>query len=147
MVAGLHRAVVERGPGSETQAVRAVRIDDLREPQRDAGEQAFFDVACAMAVDLDPEQLVAQARAETGLSDFGDETLLDRLAAQVAAIEADRGLSGLGRFIVRATTGRAPRALDCASRTSCAGTRRRSRSSSSRRSSSSGSRARAPPTS
>ena len=32
---------------------------------------------------------------------FGDKTLLDRLAAQVAALEADVGLSGLGRYIVR----------------------------------------------
>ena len=81
--------------------MREVRIDDLREPQRDAEEQAFFDFACSMEVDLHPEKLVEQARAETGLSDFGDDTLPDRLAAQVDAVEADRGLTGLGRFIVR----------------------------------------------
>ncbi len=80
--------------------MREVRIEDLREPRRDPGEQAFFDVACSMKVDLDPEALVARARAATGLSDFGDDTVLDRLAAQVDAVERDRGLAGLGRFIV-----------------------------------------------
>lgn len=81
--------------------MREVRIEDLREPRRDADEQAFFEFARSMEVDLDPEQLVARARAETGLTDFGDDTLVDRLAAQVDAVEADRGLAGLGRYIVR----------------------------------------------
>jgi hypothetical protein len=80
--------------------MKEVRIEDLREPRRDADEQAFFDGACSMEVDLDPEALVARARAETGLSDFGDDTVLERLAAQVGAVDADRGLAGLGRFIV-----------------------------------------------
>ena len=46
--------------------------------------------------------MVAEARAATGLSDFGDDSLLDRLAAQAAAVDADTGLSGLGRHLVRA---------------------------------------------
>ena len=81
--------------------MREVRIEDLREPQRDADEQAFFEFACSMEIDLDPDRLTAQARVDTGLSDFGDITLVDRLTAQVDAVEADRGLSGLGRYIVR----------------------------------------------
>ena len=78
-----------------------VRIDDLRDPQRAADEQATYDFALSMQVDLDPEAIVAEARAKTGLDDLGDATLIDRLAAQVAATEADTGLSGLGRFLVR----------------------------------------------
>jgi hypothetical protein len=81
--------------------VREVRIEDLREPRRDPAEQAFFDFACSMVIDLDPVQLVGEACAATGLADFGDDTLFDRLAAQVVAVEADDGLSGLGRFIIR----------------------------------------------
>lgn len=78
-----------------------VRIDDLREPRRTAEEQQIFDAALAMVVDLDPDKLVAAAHRRTGLDDVGDPTLLDRLRAQVAAVEDDAGLSGLGRFLVR----------------------------------------------
>ena len=81
--------------------MREVRIGDLREPQRDPAEQAFFDFACSMKADLDPNQLVEEAQVATGLVDFGDEALLDRLIVQVAAVEADHGLSGLGRSIIR----------------------------------------------
>ena len=78
-----------------------VRIDDLREPRRSVEEQQIFDLARSMEVDLTPSTLVAAAIRRTGLGDFGDPTLLDRLAAQVAAVEHDPGLSGLGRFLVR----------------------------------------------
>ena len=54
-----------------------------------------------MVVDLDPDLLVAAAHRRTGLDDLGDPSLLDRLGAQVAAVDADTGLSGLGRFLVR----------------------------------------------
>jgi hypothetical protein len=78
-----------------------IRIEDLREPRRDAQEQGLYDMALAMEVDLDPDGLVAAARRRTGLDDIDDPTLLDRLGAQVAAVEADAGLSGLGRYLVR----------------------------------------------
>ncbi len=78
-----------------------VRIDDLREPRRQGAEQSLYEHALTMTVDLDVDGLVAEARADTGLSEFGDATLIERLAAQVDAVEADAGLSGLGRFIVR----------------------------------------------
>ncbi|MFN8640237.1 MAG: sulfotransferase [Candidatus Binatia bacterium] len=50
---------------------------------------------------LDPEELLQEARSRTGLADFGDPTLRDRLAAQCGAVDADAGLSGLGRLGVR----------------------------------------------
>lgn len=78
-----------------------IRIDDLRVPHRSAEEQQIFDMALSMEVDLTPDVLVAAAQRRTGLGDFGDPALLDRLAAQVAAVEADTGLSGLGRFLIR----------------------------------------------
>ena len=78
-----------------------VRIEDLRAPRRDAAEQQIHEMALAMEVDLEPASLVASAQRRTGLTDFGDDTLLDRLDAQVAAVDADTGLSGLGRFLVR----------------------------------------------
>jgi hypothetical protein len=79
-----------------------VRIDDLRAPMRSEDEQRLYELACTMRVDLDVEDLVAEACRDCDLSDFGDPALIDRLQAQVRAVEADRGLSGLGRYIVRA---------------------------------------------
>ncbi len=81
--------------------MREVRIEDLREPQRTADEEAFYEFAVGMEVDLDVDDIVATARNATGMRAFGDDTLLDRLAAQVVALESDLGLSGLGRYIVR----------------------------------------------
>lgn len=78
-----------------------VRITDLREPERDEQEQAVYDYALRLEVDLDPARMVAEARTATGLDDFGDPTLLARLVAQAGAVDDDRGLSGLGRLIVR----------------------------------------------
>jgi hypothetical protein len=79
----------------------AVRIEDLREPRRTGDDEAFYRFAVGLRVDLDVDGMVGEARSATGLDDFGDPTLLDRLAAQVAAVEEDTGLSGLGRSIVR----------------------------------------------
>jgi hypothetical protein len=81
--------------------MKDIRIEDLRDPRRDADEQRIHDTALAMQVDLDPALLVAAARRRTGLRDFEDPTLLDRLGAQAAAVEDDAGLSGLGRYLVR----------------------------------------------
>lgn len=78
-----------------------IRIPDLREPQRDADEQQIYDMAVSMQVDLTPATLLAAATRRTGLEDLGDPTLVNRLAAQVAAVDADEGLSGLGRYLIR----------------------------------------------
>ncbi len=40
-----------------------VRIEDLREPQRTPEEQSFYEYALGMQVDLDPDAIVADARA------------------------------------------------------------------------------------
>lgn len=78
-----------------------VRIDDLREPRRSPPEQSLHDLAQRMTVDLDPAGIVAQARRDTGLDDLGDTDVEARLAVQCRAVDADTGLSGLGRSIVR----------------------------------------------
>ena len=83
-------------------AVIDVRIEDLREPRRDATEQQVYEMALGMQVDLDPAGAGRRRRGVApGCTDFGDPTLLDRLDAQVRAVEADTGLSGLGRFLIR----------------------------------------------
>jgi hypothetical protein len=78
-----------------------IRIPNLREPIRNAEEQQIFDLALSMQVDLTPSSLVAAATRRTGLSDLGETNLMHRLSAQVAAVDADAGLSGLGRYLVR----------------------------------------------
>ena len=78
-----------------------IHIDDLRDPQRTPAEQEIYDLGLTMEVDLSPAALVAAAERRTGLSELGDPSLLDRLAAQVHAVDADEGLSGIGRFLVR----------------------------------------------
>ena len=89
-------ATGDRGPVTDE-----VRIKDLREPLRTPEEESSYQFALSMEVDLDLDGIVKDAEEGTGLHRFGDPTLLDRLGAQVAAVAADRGLSGLGRYIVR----------------------------------------------
>ncbi len=81
--------------------MREVRIADLREPVRDDAERTLYEMALTMQVDLDPDAILAEACRATGLSDLGDPTLPDRLAAMSAALGADSGLSGIGRHIAR----------------------------------------------
>jgi hypothetical protein len=78
-----------------------VRIDDLREPRRSPQEQAVHEWGLQHQVDLGVDGIVADARAATGKHGLDDPTVLDRLAVQAAAVDADEGLSGLGRMIVR----------------------------------------------
>ncbi len=84
-----------------TSAANQIRIADLREPRRSGDELRVFEIAKAMQIDLAPSRLVDAARWRTGLDDFGDPTVLDRLTAQIATVETDEGLSGLGRYLIK----------------------------------------------
>ena len=89
-------------PGSAADTrTNVIRIDDLRVPRRNPRQQAAWEYGQTLQVDLDPERLMQEAMQRTGLADFGDPTLRDRLAAQCRATDADAGLSGLGRLGVR----------------------------------------------
>ena len=78
-----------------------VRIEDLRSPVLSAEQRAILDGLEARPVHLGADRLVEKARAGTGLTDLGDDSVLERLAAHVAAIEADTGLTNLGRLVLR----------------------------------------------
>jgi hypothetical protein len=78
-----------------------IRIGDLREPRRTAREQGLYEYGRKLAVVLDPAELMREARERTGLTGLADAGLRDRLAAQCSAVDADTGLSGVGRLIVR----------------------------------------------
>lgn len=79
-----------------------VRIDDLVAPVLGEDQRAIRDLLEARPVPLDPDELVARARRRTGLTDLAeDDGILDRLAAHTAAIDADTGLTNLGRLTLR----------------------------------------------
>ncbi len=78
-----------------------VRIEDLVAPVLSDDQRAIKDALEARPVRLDPERLLDRARTTTGLTDLGDPTLGDRLTAHLAAVEADTGLSNLGRMVVQ----------------------------------------------
>lgn len=80
-----------------------IEIADLREPQRGPEEQAVYDYGLTLQVSLDPDELLATARERAGLTDLGarGDGLVERLRLQCTAIEADAGLSGIGRLIQR----------------------------------------------
>ncbi len=52
-------------------------------------------------LDLDPEALLAKARRETGLDDFGDDAFREPLANLTASLEHEARLTALGRIIAR----------------------------------------------
>jgi hypothetical protein len=81
--------------------VTEVRIDDLRSPHLSADQRAILDGLEARPVRIDAGRLVEKARGTTGLTNLGDDSVLDRLAAHVSAIEADTGLTNLGRLVLR----------------------------------------------
>lgn len=52
-------------------------------------------------IDLSPASLIAAAREETGLHDFGDESFREALGILLDAIEREAGLNPFGRFNAR----------------------------------------------
>jgi hypothetical protein len=81
--------------------MREVRIDDLREPRRTPQEQAAREWSLALEVDLRFDTIVGRAREATGLHRVHDDSVYDRLRAQIDAVEADTGLSGIGRMVIQ----------------------------------------------
>jgi len=78
-----------------------VRLDDLAEP---TFPPHIRDVRTAMAgmaalVPLEAEALLAAARVETGLDDFGDETFVERLRLLTRALVTEGRLSEVGRVM------------------------------------------------
>jgi hypothetical protein len=52
--------------------------------------------------DLEPNSLLAQARKETGLQDFGDENFLQPMKLLIRSLQEEADLNPLGRFMNRA---------------------------------------------
>jgi Sulfotransferase family len=76
----------------------AVRIEDLAEPQFPPSIAAALAAVEPFAAELvlEPDPLCDEAVAETGLSDFGDESFRERLAVLTGALRDEAGLSPMG---------------------------------------------------
>ena len=53
-------------------------------------------------IDLNPNALIATAKKETGLDDFGDEYFLEPMQLMIRALEEEADLNPVGRFMNRA---------------------------------------------
>jgi hypothetical protein len=76
----------------------AVRIDDLADPRFPPAVDEIRAAMAAMSADLrlEPDQLLAAAVDQTGLSDFGDESFRERLIVLCGALRTEAGLSPAG---------------------------------------------------
>ena len=83
-------------PMSET-----IHISDLREPVLGEAQRGALAFGEAAGVELSRESILAEARRETGLDDFGSGDFLQRLDLLVEEWDGDAGLSGLGRLTLR----------------------------------------------
>jgi Sulfotransferase family len=75
-----------------------VRIDDLADPRFSPETDEILAAMAAMApgVRLEPDALMEEAVAKTGLSDFGDDRFREPLAVLCHALTTEAGLSGPG---------------------------------------------------
>ena len=82
----------------------AIRIDDLRAPRLDAGQQAALDYVATLDIRFDADAMLATARDRARGDDFGADDFRPRLDAMIAAVEADSGLGPLGRLAIHQRT-------------------------------------------
>jgi hypothetical protein len=75
-----------------------IRIDDLASPRLTPGQAAAVKYAETQRVQFDVETILAAARANTGLGDFGRDDFRARLAIQCRSIDEDVELNALGRL-------------------------------------------------
>lgn len=76
---------------------RLIHIDDLLAPVRTPLQEQIFQAAAAAPVSFDDEAILAVARAQTGLDDFGAPDFRERLKIWCQAIDEDENASGVTR--------------------------------------------------
>jgi hypothetical protein len=74
-----------------------IRIEDLLTPVRTPLQEQIFQAAAAAPISFDDEAILAAARAQTGLDDFGAPDFRERLKIWCQAIEEDENASGVTR--------------------------------------------------
>lgn len=84
---------------------RFIEIEDLAQPVLTDAQRGVLEYTSSLEIDLSASGLMQEAWTQTGLSspdfDGNDRTFRSRLDAYLSAIEADSGLSSLGRLIHR----------------------------------------------
>ena len=79
-----------------------IDFDDLTSPQLTDVQRQILEFTEAKHVEFDIEQMLAEAAEQASVDDLDDtDGFGDRLAAYVAAIEADQGLTQLARSSLR----------------------------------------------
>jgi hypothetical protein len=78
--------------------VSTIRIDDLAAPVLTDDQRAAIARAATMSVSLDEETVLAAARRQTGLADFGADDFRARLRVWLATVNEDDRLGPLGRL-------------------------------------------------
>ena len=77
-----------------------MRIEDLANPVQTPAAQAAIDAAADVVSVMTVESVLADARAATGLDDFGPMDFVERLAIMLRSADED-SLNGLGRMLFR----------------------------------------------
>jgi hypothetical protein len=85
---------------SETKTTNKIRIDDLAAPKLSSLQQQSLAYAANNPVDFNVDVILGAARAQTGLSDFGDAGFVPRLRAWSAAADREVELSPAGRMAI-----------------------------------------------
>jgi len=80
---------------------QVIRIADLAEPVLTDVQRSALQMAEKLEVDFSEEQILAEARARTGLSDFGPGEFRERLRVLTEEWGGDPGLTMLGRYGLR----------------------------------------------
>ena len=80
-------------------ALDDIDFDDLTSPELTDIQRQILEFTEAKPVEFDVDRMLAEATEQAGVGDDLDDTdgFADRLAAHVAAIEADEGLTQLTR--------------------------------------------------
>ncbi|MEZ0052149.1 hypothetical protein ABIA30_003161 [Mycobacterium sp. MAA66] len=79
-----------------------IEFDDLTAPRLTEAQRQILEYTEAKHVDLGIETMLTEAVVQAGVDDLADtDGFGDRLAAHVAAIEADEGLTQLSRMTLR----------------------------------------------
>src|SRR5205085_8129356 len=76
-----------------------IRIDDLAAPVLTDAQRSVLAYTDSLDIDLGADALHEAAADLAGSSDFGDPEYRQRLGLYLGAVEADSGLSSLGRLV------------------------------------------------
>ncbi len=78
-----------------------IHITDIRSPQYTEQQQAILAYGKTLDVTLEREDILAEAKQRSGLTDFGPDDFLERLDLLIDSWSADPGINNLGRMSLR----------------------------------------------